>query len=44
MVGEFVRLIHCEFCGLNIYDDLELDELGYGKSFHPEFGDDDIPF
>jgi len=44
VAGEFVRLIHCEFCGLNINDDLELDELGYGKSFHPEFSDDDIPF
>jgi hypothetical protein len=42
-VGEFVRLIHCEFCGLNIDDDTELDELGYGKSFYPEF-DEEIPF
>ncbi len=44
VAGEFVRLIHCEFCGLNIDDDLDLDELGYGKSFHSEFSDDDIPF
>jgi len=43
VVGEFARLIHCEFCGLHVSDDTELDELGYGKSFHPEF-DDDIPF
>lgn len=43
VVGEFARLIHCEFCGINVDDDIELDELGYGKSFHPDF-DDDIPF
>lgn len=48
VVGEFARLIHCEFCGLHVNDDTELDELGYGKSFHPESFhtefDDDIPF
>ncbi len=46
-VGEFVRLIDCSFCGLVVYDGNELDELGYGESFHPLFGDgfdDDIPF
>ncbi|WP_445372881.1 hypothetical protein ACH518_10615 [Methylomonas sp. HW2-6] len=46
VAGEFVRLIRCEFCGLRISDEIELDELGYGKSFNPyvdEF-DDDIPF
>lgn len=43
VVGEFVRLIHCEFCGLHIDDDVEIDELGYGKNLHPET-DDGIPF
>ena len=43
VAGEFARLIHCEFCGLRVDDDTELDELGYGKSFHSEF-DGDIPF
>lgn len=48
IVGEFARLIHCEFCGLHVNDDTELDELGYGKSFHPESFhpefEGDIPF
>lgn len=46
ITGEFARLIHCEYCGLHISDEIELDELGYGKSFNPYFEnfDDDIPF
>ncbi|MGR9100197.1 MAG: hypothetical protein ACU826_06485 [Gammaproteobacteria bacterium] len=44
-VGEFVKIIKCLFCGLIIDDGIELDVMGYGKSFDPYFDfDDDIPF
>ncbi len=49
IIGQFVRKIRCEFCGLIIDDAGELDELGFGSLIYPDnsyydYFDDDIPF